>query len=76
MADQIDYFIHGDDMQAVSITLDPRETVRAEPGAMMWMEDGVEMATSTGGGMMSGLKRAFSGESFFITSFTSAIMFR
>ncbi|MDG1499617.1 MAG: TIGR00266 family protein [Planctomycetota bacterium] len=71
MADQIDYFIHGDDMQAVSITLDPRETVRAEPGAMMWMEDGVEMATSTGGGMMSGLKRAFSGESFFITSFTN-----
>jgi uncharacterized protein (TIGR00266 family) len=71
MADQIDYFIHGDDMQAVSITLDPGETVRAEPGAMMWMEGGVEMASSTGGGVMKGLKRAISGESFFITSFTN-----
>ena len=71
MADKIDFFINGDDMQAVSITLEPGETVRAEPGAMMWMEGGIEMATSTGGGMMSGLKRAFGGESFFITSFTN-----
>ena len=71
MADQVDYSIFGDDMQGVSITLDPGERVRAEPGGMMWMEDGIEMSTSTGGGLMSGLKRAIGGESFFITTFTN-----
>jgi uncharacterized protein (TIGR00266 family) len=71
MADQVDYSIFGDDMQGVSITLDPGERMRAEPGGMMWMEDGIEMSTSTGGGLMSGLKRAIGGESFFITTFTN-----
>ncbi len=69
MADVIDYKIHGDDMQLVEIELDPGEAVRAEAGAMMFMEDGIEMQTSTGGGMFSGLKRMVTGESFFITSF-------
>lgn len=69
MAHEIDYKIHGDDMQLVSIELDGGEAVRAEAGAMMFMEDGIEMQTSTGGGMFKGLKRMFTGESFFITSF-------
>ncbi len=71
MADQVDYELIGDDFQAVVITLDPGEGVRAEPGSMMWLEDGVEMATSTGGGLMSGLKRMVGGEKFFITTFTN-----
>ncbi len=71
MADVIDYEIRGDDFQAVVIALDPGEGVRAEPGAMMWMEDGIEMDTSMGGGLMSGLKRKIGGESFFITTFTN-----
>lgn len=69
MADQINYELIGDDFQAVVITLDPGEAVRAEPGSMMWMEDGISIETSTGGGIMSGLKRKIAGESFFITSF-------
>ena len=69
MADVIDYKIYGDDMQIVEIELDPDEGVRAEVGAMMYMEDGIEMQTSTGGGIFSGLKRMFTGESFFITTF-------
>lgn len=69
MADVIDYKIHGDDMQIVEIELDPGEAVRAEAGAMMFMEDGIEMQTSTGGGLFRGLKRMVTGESFFITSF-------
>ncbi len=69
MADVIDYKIHGDDMQIVEIELDPGEAVRAEAGVMMFMEDGIEMQTSTGGGLFSGLKRMVTGESFFITSF-------
>ena len=72
MADQIDYELRGDDFQAVLITLDTGESVRAEPGSMMWMEDGIEMDTSTGGGIMSGIKRKIAGESFFITSFTNS----
>ena len=71
MADQVDYRIEGEDLQSVSIILDPGEGMRAEPGAMLWMEDGIEMDTSTGGGLFSGLKRKIAGESFFITSFTN-----
>jgi uncharacterized protein (TIGR00266 family) len=69
MADIIDYKIFGDDMQIVEIELDPHEGVRAEAGAMMYMEDGIEMQTSTGGGMFKGFKRMITGESFFITTF-------
>lgn len=69
MADIIDYKIFGDDMQTVEVELDPQETVRAEAGAMLYMEDGIEMQTSTDGGVFKGIKRMFTGESFFITSF-------
>jgi len=70
MSDIIDYKIYGDDMQIVEIELDPGEGVRAEAGAMMYMDDKIEMQTSTGGGLFKGFKRAITGESFFITSFT------
>ncbi|MCC6142879.1 MAG: TIGR00266 family protein [Candidatus Hydrogenedentes bacterium] len=72
MADVIDYKIHGDDMQLVEVELDPGEGVRAEAGARMYMGPGVEMQTSTGGGLFKGFKRMVTGESFFITSFTYA----
>ena len=35
---EIDYTIHGDDLQAVEVELDPQETVIAEAGAMNWMD--------------------------------------
>ena len=69
MSDLIDYQIFGDDLQLVEIELDPGEAVRAEVGTMTYMEKAIEMQTSTGGGIFSGLKRVFTGESFFITSF-------
>lgn len=74
MADIIDYKIYGDDLQLVEVELDPGEGVRAEVGTMTYMEDGVQMDTSTGGGgllggLFKGFKRALTGESFFITSF-------
>ena len=49
MAHEIDYKIYGDDMQIVEIELDPEETCQAEAGTMMYMEDGIDMATTTGG---------------------------
>ena len=69
MADEIDYQIFGDDMQIVEIELDPGEGVRAEAGAMMYMENGIEMQTGTGGGLFRGFKRMLTGESFFITTY-------
>lgn len=69
MADILDYTIFGDDLQLVEITLDPGEAVRAEAGTMTYMENGIVMQTSTGGGVLKGLKRAITGESFFITTF-------
>jgi len=69
MADVISYSIIGDDMQLVQIELDPGEAVRAEAGAMMFMENEIKMQTGTEGGIFKGLKRMITGESFFITSF-------
>ncbi len=69
MADIIDYTIYGDDMQIVEVELDPGEGIRAEAGAMMYMDEGIEMQTSTGGGIFKGFKRMITGESFFITTF-------
>jgi uncharacterized protein (TIGR00266 family) len=71
--------IIGDDVQAVVLSLNAGETVRAEAGAMLYMSDSIEMSTQVGsnkdggmmGSLMSGLKRAVSGDSFFITTFTA-----
>jgi uncharacterized protein (TIGR00266 family) len=71
MAHEIDFQIIGDDIQVVEVELDPQEAVRAEAGAMLYMEDGIDMQTGTEGGLLKGLKRMITGESFFITSFTN-----
>jgi uncharacterized protein (TIGR00266 family) len=80
MAHEIDYKLIGDDMQAVIVTLDPNETVVAEAGAMMYMQDDIVMNTTldpsgsgTGimGRLLKGAKRALAGDSFFITTFTN-----
>jgi len=81
-AHDIDFQLYGDDMQFVEIELDPSETVMAEAGAMMYMENGIEMdtifgdGTDQGGGFMGKLmgagKRMITGESLFMTQFTNA----
>lgn len=80
---EIDYKLYGDDMQFVEVELDPQETVIAEAGALMMMEDGIAMETifgdgssnSSGGGIMGKLmgagKRVITGESLFMTTFTN-----
>ena len=77
-ADEIDYEICGDEMQYVVVELDPGESAVAEAGAMMYMEDGIEMETifgdgSSSGGLMDKLlgagKRILTGESLFMTLF-------
>lgn len=79
--DNVDYYLHGDDMQFVEIELDPGEAAVGEAGSMMYMEDGIEMATvfgdgsgGGGGGLLGKLlgagKRLITGESLFTTVYT------
>ena len=78
---EIDYHIHGEEMQYVEVELDPSETAIAESGAFMMMEDGIEMQTIFGDGskpqqgflgkLMSAGKRVLTGESLFMTAFTN-----
>ncbi len=77
---EIDYFLHGDDMQFVEIELDPGEAAIGEAGSMMYMEDGIQMDTIFGDGsaQQSGVlgkllgagKRLITGESLFTTVYT------
>ncbi len=80
-AHEVDYQIFGDDLQFVEIELDPGETVIAEAGVMMYMEDGIGFETKMGDGskpraafmdkLVSAGKRAITGESLFLTHFTN-----
>jgi uncharacterized protein (TIGR00266 family) len=81
-ADVIDYEIFGNEMQYVEVTLDPGEMVVAEPGAMMYMTSGIKMETMFGdpskqqqGGFLGKIvtagKRALTGESLFVTTFSN-----
>ena len=78
---EVDYKIHGDDLQAVEIELDPQETIVAEAGGMNWMEDDIQFEARLGDGSKpnSGFfdavwgigKRLLTGESIFLTHFTN-----
>ncbi|MGM7720720.1 TIGR00266 family protein [Metabacillus sp. Hm71] len=80
-AHEIDFELHGDDMQCVEIELDPNESVVAEAGGMMMMEDGIDMETIFGDGdsnqkgflgkLVGAGKRVLTGESLFMTVFTN-----
>ncbi|MCB0596141.1 MAG: TIGR00266 family protein [Lewinellaceae bacterium] len=81
-AHEIDFQIYGEEMQFVEIELDPYETVIAEAGSFMMMDDGIELATIFGDGshkeqdaglwgkVLSAGKRLLTGESLFMTAFT------
>ncbi|MFD2630509.1 TIGR00266 family protein [Oceanobacillus kapialis] len=80
---EIDYKLYGDDMQFVEVELDPQETVIAEAGSLMMMDEPIKMETIFGDGsssnQSSGLmgkllgagKRVITGESLFMTTFTN-----
>jgi uncharacterized protein (TIGR00266 family) len=63
--------ITGTVMQTVALDLAPGEVVYSQTNCMCWMNDAIEMNTSTGGGFFSGFSRALGGGSFFITDFTA-----
>lgn len=64
------YAISGTVLQSLEVELTQGESIFTESGGMSWMTDGIEMETNTKGGLMSGLGRALSGESLFMTTYT------
>lgn len=78
---EIDYKITGHDIQMIEIELDPGETVIAEAGAMLYMEEGIDFNARMGDGsnpnagffdkILSAGSRLIAGESLFLTHFTN-----
>jgi uncharacterized protein (TIGR00266 family) len=78
---EIDFKIFGNDIQFVEIELDPRETVIAEAGAMVYMEQDISFEVKMGDGstpnqglmgkLLSAGSRIITGESMFLTHFTN-----
>jgi uncharacterized protein (TIGR00266 family) len=78
---EIDYQIKGESIQIVEVELDPGETVIAEAGAMLFMEEGIEFETKMGDGsnpsqglfdkLLSAGSRVLTGESLFMTHFSN-----
>ena len=78
---EIDYKIFGDDIQFVEIELDPGETVIAEAGTMVYMEQAISFEVKMGDGsqpnqglmgkLLSAGSRLLTGESLFLTHFTN-----
>ncbi len=78
---EIDYKIIGEDIQIVEIELDPNETVIAEAGSMLFMEEGIVFETKLGDGsqpsgsffdkLLQAGTRLVTGESLFMTHFTN-----
>jgi uncharacterized protein (TIGR00266 family) len=63
---------HGPVFTALTINLDPGETVRAEAGAMVAMTRTIELqATGSGKGIFGSLKAAIGGESLFASLYTA-----
>lgn len=80
-SNELDYKFFGDDLQCVEIGLNHEESVVAEAGSMMMMEEDIEMNTifGDGSGQSKGVmgklfsvgKRVLSGESLFMTAFSN-----
>ncbi len=66
----MEYKTHGTVMQSLDIHLKRGESIYTESGGMAWMLGNFSMETSTRGGVLSGLGRALSGESLFMTTYT------
>ena len=76
----VDYRILGSDIQVLEIELDPQETVIAEAGAMVYMDEAIAFETKMGDGsspdqsilgkLFSAGTRLITGESLFLTHFT------
>lgn len=62
--------VEGNESQILTVALEPGQVLRAESGAMMYMTDGVQMNTTSGGGLSSGFQRMLTGQNFFISDYS------
>ncbi len=77
----IDYKIHGNDLQYIQISLAPGEEMLAEQGAMMYVQQNIDMKAILGDGSQSNfgvigrffnaIKRRFTGESMFSSIYSN-----
>lgn len=66
------YRMIGNTMPAVEVILNAGEGMYTQSGGMAWMSEGVEMSTSTQGGILKGLgRKMFAGESMFMAQYTA-----
>ena len=77
----VQHRIGGSDLQHIELTLQPGAAVVAEPGAMMYMDEGIEQKTVLGDGsnqnlfvrLYRAIKRSFTGESMFSVIYTNTL---
>ncbi|MFB6353857.1 MAG: TIGR00266 family protein [Halobacteriales archaeon] len=63
---------HRPSFALLTVDLDAGESVRAEAGAMVAHDDGIDVETSTSGGLLDSVKRSvLGGESFFQNTYTA-----
>ena len=67
----MEYKITGDNLQLVTLQINPDEKIYAEAGAMIYMSANIKMESKMRGGLMKGLGRKFAGETTFLSEFTS-----
>lgn len=65
------YEVFGGSLPAVTIGLEPGESIFTQAGGMSWMSDGIQMQTNTHGGVRKGLMRMLTGESLFMATYTA-----
>ena len=68
----MEYKISGDNLQLVTIEMEPGEKMFAEAGSMVYMSANINMEAKMRGGFLKGIGRKFAGETMFLTEFTSA----
>ncbi|NOQ55606.1 MAG: TIGR00266 family protein [Nanohaloarchaea archaeon] len=68
----MEYKVRGTVMQVLDLKLNDGESVYTEKGGMSWMSPNITMQTNAKGGVLKGVGRLFSGESFFMTTYTSS----
>lgn len=66
----MEFLIEGD-YPVLRCKLNSGETIKTTAGAMSWMTEDIDVELSTGGGMMKGIGRMFSGESLFLSYYTA-----
>ena len=67
----MEFKISGDNLQLVTIQINPQEKIYAESGSMVYMSGNINMEAKMRGGLMKGIGRKFTGETAFLTEFTS-----